>query len=267
MGFRLRKSIKGEEGFTLVELLISMLVSVVVLAAVSATFIIQNKSYNTQEQVIDAQEHARAAIQIMMKELLMAGYDPTGKANAGILLADSDEVRFTMDLDGNQSASGSGEDITYALDTSEKQVTRETGGSGQQPIAENIQALAFTYFDSDGNELTSVPLSSADREKVTRVSVEVTPIMPQSAGYNHEKDGENLILLARNGAHQAWTYVTEVITPSAHATSDRALKDSVTPPNLGKTKTGAEAGLGSGGTGYETAQDETWEDESSSSSS
>jgi Tfp pilus assembly protein PilW len=272
MGIGTGNALKNEKGFTIVELLVSILVSMIVLAAVSAAFMVQNKSFADQEQVIDAQENARAAIQLMMKELLMAGYDPTGTAGAGILMADSDTVQFTMDIDGDGTATGiAGEDITYALDTSENQVTRETGGSGSQPIAENIQAISFSYFDSDGNQLTAVPLSSSDRAKVTRVSVEVTPKMPQSASFNHLMEQGDLVRLAKAGAVQVCAFVTEALVPSAQAqitsTQDNTtLKDSVAPPNLGKTRTGADAGLGNG-TGYETAQDETWTEMGSSSSS
>jgi type II secretory pathway pseudopilin PulG len=264
MGFRMGESRKGEDGFTLVELLISILVSMVVLGAVSATFIIQNKSFSTQEQVVNAQEHARAALQLMTKELLMAGYDPTGNADAGIEVAESDTVQFTMDTDGSQSFTGS-ERIIYALDTTENQITRNG-----QPLAENIEALTFTYFDSDGAELSSLPLSDSDKERVTRVSVEVTPIMPQSAGYRHGEDHADLIRLARAGAVQAWTFVTDVLAPDAHAVSNRKLKDSVSPPNLGKARSGADTGGGSGtglggGTGYDSKQDATWTTSASSS--
>jgi type II secretory pathway pseudopilin PulG len=265
MGFRIGASRRGEEGFTLVELLISILVSMVVLGAVSATFIVQNKSFSSQEQVVNAQEHARAALQLMTKELLMAGYDPTGSADAGIEVAESDTVQFTMDTDGDQSFTGS-ERIVYALDTTENQVTRNG-----QPIAENIEALTFTYFDSDGAELSSLPLSDSDKERVTRVAVEVTPIMPQSAGFKHGEGDENLIRLAQAGAVQAWAFVTDVLAPDALAASNRKLKDSVSPPNLGKTRSGADTGGGSGsgvggGTGYDSKQNAIWTTDSASSS-
>lgn len=265
MGVRILKSGRGNEGFTIVELLVSILVSMIVLAAVSAAFIVQDKSFAKQEQVIDAHENARAAIQLMMKELLMAGYDPTGGASAGILLADSNTVRFTMDTNNSGNGDGdvadSNEDITYALDTAENQITRKVGSSGTpQPIAENIEALAFSYFDRNGNQLTGVPLSNSDKAKVTRISVEVTPKMPETAGFNRRDDPENLIQLARAGAVRVWVLVNKALTPNAHAASDKTLKDSVTPPNLGKTKTGANDD-------YDAAEDKTYIEISSSSSS
>lgn len=246
----------GEEGFTLVELLVSILVSMIVLAAISATFVLQNKSYARQEQVVDVQENARAALQLMTKELLMAGYDPTGKAGAGIEAADANTVRFTMDLDENEDVTGSSEDITYALDTTDNQVTRQVGSGTPQPIGESIQALSFKYFDSDDNELTGVPLNSSDREEVTRVSVELEPLFPQALSFDVKGGGtyKDFIRLAHAGAVRVCEVVARVLSPS-YAFADSRLRDSVKPRNLGKR-----------GAVGDMANDETWDKDSSSSS-
>jgi len=248
----------GEEGFTMVELLVSILVSMIVLAAISAAFVLQNKSYAKQEQVVDVHENARAALQLMTKELLMAGYDPSGNANAGIVVADADTVRFTMDLDGSEDVTGSSEDIAYALDTTDNQVTREAPpGSGEQPIGESIQALSFSYFDNDDNELTGVPLNASDRAKVTRVSVQLTPLLPESLSFNVNGGGtyKDFIRLAHAGAVRVGEVVARVLSPS-YAFADSSLQDSVKPPNLGER-----------GAVGDMANDETWDGDSSSSSS
>ena len=251
----------GEEGFTMVELLVSILVSMIVLAAISATFIIQNKSYAKQEQVVDVQENARATLQIMTKELLMAGYDPTGEAGAGILVADADKVQFTMDRNGDGETDGAlsdddtNEDITYTLNAD--RVTREVPGSGAQPIGESIQALSFKYFDSDDNELTGVPLNLLDREEVTRVSVELEPLFPQSLSFDVRGGGtyKDFIRLAHAGAVRAYEVAARVLSPSYAFAGPRHLKDGVKPPNLGKR-----------GAVGDMANDETWDKDSSSSS-
>lgn len=70
---RLSKANK-EQGFTLIELLIAMLVTVVIIAALSTTFIIQQKTYSTQEQIAEMTQNARAAVDIMSREIRMTGY-------------------------------------------------------------------------------------------------------------------------------------------------------------------------------------------------
>ena len=168
----------SEKGFTLVELLIAMAASLIVLGAICGTFIVQNKSYEQQAQIIEMQENSRAGIQMMTREIMMAGYDPTGNAGAGIVAASANSIQFTMDLDGDQNVTGSNENVTYALDTTDNQLTRKgTAGGNADPLAENIPAggLVFRYYDSGNTELLPSPfLSLADMAAVRRITIQLT---------------------------------------------------------------------------------------------
>ena len=73
-----------ERGFTLIELLIGMLVGLIVLGALASTFIIQSKSYDVQEQLAEMVQTARAAMDMISREVRMAGYDPS-LASTGIV--------------------------------------------------------------------------------------------------------------------------------------------------------------------------------------
>ncbi|MDD5451649.1 MAG: prepilin-type N-terminal cleavage/methylation domain-containing protein [Desulfovibrionales bacterium] len=147
-----QKDQKRVPGFSLIELLIAIAISGIVLSAVSSLFIMQNKSYSVQEQVAEMQQNARAAMDIMTREIRTAGCDPSGSANASIVTATSGSINFTQDLDGDGNTTGTDENITYSLYTSSgiQKIGRDTGG-GNQPVAENIQALTFAYYDSAGN--------------------------------------------------------------------------------------------------------------------
>jgi type IV pilus assembly protein PilW len=170
----------SEKGFTLVELLVAILASLVVLGAIAATFILQDRSYDHEAQVVDMQENARAGMHVMMQQLRMAGYDPTGAAGAGLVAAGPDSIQFTMDLNGSgvigdEITGEADEDITFALDTTDLQLTMDN-----QPLAENIppNGLAFTYFDNNDNELTPTGtpalLSATDLALVTRITIQLT---------------------------------------------------------------------------------------------
>jgi prepilin-type N-terminal cleavage/methylation domain-containing protein len=65
---------KSKEGVTLIELLIAMLISAILVAGIYRTFIHQQKTYATQEQVADMQQNVRVAINRMMREIRMAGF-------------------------------------------------------------------------------------------------------------------------------------------------------------------------------------------------
>lgn len=165
-----------ESGFTLIELLIAMTISLIILAAFSGVFLMQRRVFGVQEQTVEMVQNARAAMDMMTREIRMAGFDPTGLAGAEIITARDYLIRFTMDITGGESDEidndedgyvdeadedrfGDGdtddenEDITYTFDAANFQIDRDTGG-GAQPFAENIEAFTFRYLDSWGNPTT-----------------------------------------------------------------------------------------------------------------
>ncbi len=66
--------LRKNDGVTLIELLIALVISALLIAAIFRTFISQQKTYTVQEQVADMQQNVRVAIQKMMREIRMAGF-------------------------------------------------------------------------------------------------------------------------------------------------------------------------------------------------
>jgi len=66
--------VKKERGFTLVELLVAMAISGIVMAAVYTAFVTQQKSYTVQDQVAEMQQNARVGLDMIAREVRMAGY-------------------------------------------------------------------------------------------------------------------------------------------------------------------------------------------------
>ena len=81
------------KGFTLIELLIAMAISGIVLAGITTAFQTQVRNNVTQQMVVDMHQTIRGAMYIMQREIRMAGYDPTGNAGAGILVADDNDLQ------------------------------------------------------------------------------------------------------------------------------------------------------------------------------
>jgi prepilin-type N-terminal cleavage/methylation domain-containing protein len=54
--------------------------------------------------------------------------------------------------------------ITYTRDAVTNRLTRSQGGSGADPVVDNVVGLTFTYFDKDGGALGTNPTASAIRE-------------------------------------------------------------------------------------------------------
>lgn len=171
---------RNEKGFTLVELLVAMTVGGIVMAGISMAYRSQQKSALVQDQVSAMQQNLRASMQLMEREIRMAGYDPIESAGAGMQTANATSIRFTLDIhdgadndsDGivdefDEAGNGDGdtndinEDVTYLRldpdgDGAFDLFRREATVAGDQPIAENIDALDFVYLDEDGNFTTTL---------------------------------------------------------------------------------------------------------------
>jgi type IV pilus assembly protein PilW len=139
------------QGYTIVELLVAMVVSLVALGAIYSTFLNQQKTYVVQEETAVMNQNIRIALFYMQREIRMAGCDPTGKANARIITANATSINFTEDVRGDFGESNSdgdtndaNENITYCLKANK--LVKNTGG-GNQLVVRNIDALDFVYLD------------------------------------------------------------------------------------------------------------------------
>ena len=196
-------------GFTLIELMIAMVISSFVMAAIYSTYRAQLRSHITQQALVEMQQNARAAMFTMERDIKMAGYDPSGDADAKILIADIAQIKFHIDRneDGNP-APGPGTDpneqIRYAL-TADGDLGREVwgppeGAGSLQTVAENIEVLNFVYLDEDGN-LIPTPLDYAnvpDRPSLASIrSIQITLIA---------KSGTNVpVLMLKHKDHRTYT--------------------------------------------------------------
>lgn len=166
---------RHQQGITLVELMLAMALSGFAIAAIVMAFRSQNASSLIQETVTDMQQNNSAAMDIMTRELRMAGYDPTESTLPAIIAATSSTFHFTADLTRNGVVTDANENVAYGFkatddtdgngvaDAGIANLGRNTGG-GFMEMAENIEAINFAYaYDSnnDGNldtyTLTSGP--------------------------------------------------------------------------------------------------------------
>jgi type IV pilus assembly protein PilW len=130
-------------GFTLVELLISIVISTIVLTAIYNLFISQNKIYTKNQELIEMEQNLRAALTIMTREIRMAGYNPHGTASVGINISNSsDSITCTFVDDKNEI-----DTITYKLYDSGSDGDNDLGrikNSGYpEAIAYNISQITF----------------------------------------------------------------------------------------------------------------------------
>ena len=88
----------NQKGVTLIELLIVLVISVIVIGGVYKVFINQTRAYTVQDQVAEVQQDVRGAMEIMVRDIRMAGFqtntfavtNPAGSAlvNTGGIVVD-----------------------------------------------------------------------------------------------------------------------------------------------------------------------------------
>jgi len=208
------------QGFTLIELLLAIVVFGIVVGAIYATYASSQRSYSRVSQTSYMVQNIRAALSIMEREIRMAGYDPTGNANAGINFAGPTSITITQDINSDGDTADSDETVTYALSDfdgdGDNDLTREITYKDNnneykneiELLAENIDAINFVYLDEDG----AAPANASDIRSVQITIVARTS--KQDPGYidtqNYTNQQGTEILGAQNDHYRRRVLTTEV---------------------------------------------------------
>ncbi len=143
-----------ENGFTLIELMASIAISGLVLGAITATFISQSRSYDAQEQINGMQQAARAAMDMITREVRMGGYNTNGAAVFDGITYNATQIRVQANLDGDTDTADTNEDIIYSYDAANDVIERTTGGT-TETLVEYIDAFTFQYLNESGGATTT----------------------------------------------------------------------------------------------------------------
>lgn len=183
---------KPDSGFTLVELMVTLVVAFILSGAVYAAYKVQQRTSSSQGQVAEMQQNIRAAFYFLSRNLRMAGYDPTGDASAGITTATAGRIVFTQDITDTAGTGDSDGDINHPDETVTFALTADANSDGIPDaggvaaltsnggeIAENIERIQFFYTLKDGS-LPANPLAptAAEMNDVATVTVSILARSP-----------------------------------------------------------------------------------------
>ncbi len=169
-------------GFSLVELIFSLMLSLLILGVAVATFSGALGSRDRESSRTDALTSAQAALNVMSREIGNSGY---GLIDNGIVLADSNanQLHFRANIqntgsDGYDTAQP-GEDITFYCETcngitSGSVVRRDANVNGGAPsgIINRVSDVDFAYFDV--NPTTGVVTGPLTVPSVNTIRVDIT---------------------------------------------------------------------------------------------
>ncbi len=106
----IRNNYKTQSGLTLLELMIAMVIGIVLLMGTVTMFISNKQSYKVQEEMGRLQENARFAMEMLIRDIRMAGYsgcaDDITKINNTLNGGDTNTNLFSMNdaVEGSESA-------------------------------------------------------------------------------------------------------------------------------------------------------------------
>ncbi len=148
------RAVLGKKGVTLIELLVVLVISGIVIGGIYRVFISQTRAYTVQDQVAEIQQDVRGAMEILVRDIRMAGYMPRNFDSATInnnpIQSPLSDTGITVSYEHN----GATYTATYALvaqANGTQSLTRTVGGA-PETLLNNVEALTFSYgIDADNN--------------------------------------------------------------------------------------------------------------------
>jgi len=192
---------KRKAGFTIIELLVTLSISSVLIAAAYRTFTSQHKVYHVQNEVMEMQQGVRVAMDILVRDIRMAGFSSTVSLSDPIAINPVEEgMRNGTDSIAVQyQYNGVERTITYFVDDDmdEPHLIRSVVEAGNElsadPLSNNIRDLQLTYgmdLDSDGivDQWQETPAGLDDKVIAVGISVQVRSAKPDP-DYIHPASG------------------------------------------------------------------------------
>jgi type IV pilus assembly protein PilW len=176
----------NRKGVTLIELLIALVICGMVAAGIYQVFIAQSKTYTVQDQVTEVQQSVRSAMEILLRDLRMAGYDndnPLSTITINSPIANLSDSAITVNYEyyDKTLAQYQKHTVVYWRDGGSssliRQLTVNDVATPQETLLDNVENLNFTYgvdVNEDGALENWVPAGSIGISKVVAVRVTLT---------------------------------------------------------------------------------------------
>jgi prepilin-type N-terminal cleavage/methylation domain-containing protein len=169
---------KFERGFSLLELMIAMAISLAVLAAASTLLATSLRTRSRENTRSEALASAQRALNIMTREIGNSGY---GLNDNGIVTADSgggNSIRVRANLNNDTDLSDPDEDIHFVFQSANGSIVRVDNAVGPVVLASRISGLTISYLDMFGGTATA---ATAERINVNVwVDLPAAPEQPRS---------------------------------------------------------------------------------------
>lgn len=144
------KKAPNEKGVTLIELLVGLVICGIIVAGVYRVFVAQTRAYTVQEQVVEVQQNIRGAMELMLRDIRMAGYksnmSPVTLTTSvfpgdNALTVRTDAIRVEYQRAGNVNT------VVYRINGSQliRELYINAALNVAEPLLENVDSVNFTY--------------------------------------------------------------------------------------------------------------------------
>lgn len=158
---------KTERGFSLLELLIAMMISLTVLAAATSLLTRSLGTRSRENLRSEALSATQRGLNIMSREISNSGF---GLEDNGIVTSDSSatSIRVRADLNNNWGLAERDEDVRYIYQSANQVIARYDAAVGGTPVplASGVSAMTVTYWDAANLTITN-PANYVNAERVT----------------------------------------------------------------------------------------------------
>lgn len=218
----------SQQGITLLELLIAMVLALIVLGAIYDVYAVQARSHSGEKATRTIQQNLRAAMTILQQEVRLAGYDPHDSRRFGIVdvrrydlvsgrrLDDNGQpcLSYTCDIDENgrldfRNGGRNREHLSFKIadvHNDGRICLTYDSGAGRRPVAEGIQNMGLAYgVDVDGDDVLDTwnqglyPIWAVDSDNDNRLDTHLDVNDDGHIDADDDTDGDGRIT-ARDGA-------------------------------------------------------------------
>ena len=187
--------IDNDTGLTAVELLVTIVVSGIIASAAINLHINQQRIFVREEALTNMRNNVRRALDIITRDLRMAGYNPKEASDFDLAVRDAraDRIWIVMDLDENgcwtiPDSLGEQRGFHFIGDSALYRINFiDSVNVVNRLIANNIDYLEFKYIDANGDTIAR-PVAGANLQNIRAVNVTIVGITEREFS-NHREEG------------------------------------------------------------------------------
>jgi len=189
-----KPNLQAKHGFSLLEMLIVLAVFTFIVGGIFSNLSQSQIRYQFEQEVAEVQQSARNAMDIMVREIKLAGfpkasyYDSgqnwtsanSNKVAAGFITINATNLVFEADVEEDSIVDRVDYNLsngTLSRSAQDKQVGGGAPAAVYQVLADNVTALTFTYLDSSH---TATATASQVRFVRILLSLSTTNVDPQN---------------------------------------------------------------------------------------